>query len=55
MENINILPNELKDQILEYLPLRYAVFLNKKTILRIINLSSIGYLPIIMITTYVLS
>lgn len=29
LSTINILPNELKDQILEYLPLRYVVFLNK--------------------------
>uniref|UniRef100_A0A6C0E2E1 F-box domain-containing protein n=1 Tax=viral metagenome TaxID=1070528 RepID=A0A6C0E2E1_9ZZZZ len=31
LESIDILPTELKNQILEYLPLRYAVFLNKQT------------------------
>ena len=29
LSQINILPNELKDQILEYLPLRYICCLNK--------------------------
>ena len=30
LESITILPTELKKQILDYLPLRYAVFLNKQ-------------------------